>query len=141
MRKLGMLFAVVAFTACSKTGTTGTNTTGQSQSPTNITTDDTLTISLGQTASTRDGRFGLTFAQLVDDSRCPANAVCVWEGDAAVRLRAATTTDAVEATIHTRLDPKVLEVRSYTVSLLEVQPYPGTGNDKQTPRVVVRVVR
>jgi hypothetical protein len=141
MLKLVTFFAIAALTACSKTGTTGTPTTGQSPPPTNVASDDTLTATLGQTATTRDGALAVTFVRLVNESRCPANAVCVWEGDAAVRLHGRTRSDAVETTIHTRLDPKVLEVRGYKVSLLEVHPYPGTGNDQQTPRVVVRVVR
>jgi hypothetical protein len=103
--------------------------------------DDTLTVALGGTASTRDRKLRLTFVELAADSRCAANVVCVWEGDAAVKLRVETGTNVAETTIHTRLEPKVLEIGGFSLSLLEVRPYPGTTTTPQTPTVVVRASR
>lgn len=102
--------------------------------------DDTVRVPLGQQASTRDGRLALRYVKLVNESRCPANAICVWQGDAAVQLEARAGGGTANVTIHTALDPKVLELSGYRVSLLEVQPYPGTGS-QASPYIVARVVR
>lgn len=102
--------------------------------------DDTVRVPLGQEASTRDGRLTLRYVKLVNESRCPANAVCVWQGDAAVQLEAQGAGGTASVTIHTALEPKVLELSGYQVSLLEVQPYPGTGN-QASPYIVAHVLR
>jgi hypothetical protein len=111
-----------------------------SGSQASVALDDTVRVPLGQRASTRDGRLTLTYARLVNESRCPANVVCVWQGDAAVALEARTAGGTANATIHTTLDPRQLELSGYRVTLLEVQPYPGTGNPT-SPYIVARVVR
>ncbi len=43
-------------------------------------------ICLGETKSFDDGEFDITFAELLEDSRCPPEAVCFWEGRAHVKL-------------------------------------------------------
>lgn len=44
-----------------------------------------FTLSAGASASI-DGRYLVTFEKVVEDSRCPMNARCVWEGNARVAL-------------------------------------------------------
>ena len=103
--------------------------------------DDTVTVELGQREFTRDRSVELSYVKLVSESRCPANAVCVWQGDAAIQVKAATTAAVVDTTIHTALDPRVVEIGRNRISLLEVQPYPGVGDQKKTPYIVARVLR
>jgi len=82
------------------------------------------------------------FVRLVADSRCAANVVCVWQGDAAVRLELATPqAGAVEGTLHTTLEPKTLDASGYTLSLLDVAPHPGTSDSTRGAQVIVRVAR
>lgn len=103
--------------------------------------DDTVRVQLGGSALTRDRSLQLTYVRLVSESRCPANAICVWQGDAAVRIAARAVGAAMDTTIHTALDPKVIAIGSNQVSLLEVQPYPGAGDSKNGAYIVARVVR
>jgi hypothetical protein len=44
-----------------------------------------FTLAAGASASI-DGRYLVTFEKVVEDSRCPMNARCVWEGNARVAL-------------------------------------------------------
>ena len=110
----------------------------QAQPP--IAIDDTLRIPLGRQAVTRDGGLRLTFVRLEADSRCPTNVVCVWQGDAAVRLSGSSAAGAIEAAIHTTLEPRTFDVNGYTIHVLDVLPHPGSGS-AQPPSVVARVVR
>jgi hypothetical protein len=103
--------------------------------------DDTVTVQLSQRAMTRDRSVQLTYVKLVSESRCPANAICVWQGDAAVQLKAETIGATVDTTIHTALDPKVIAIGANQISLLEVQPYPGTGASPTPGYIVARIIR
>ncbi len=56
-----------------------------------VTPPEEVTLREGQTAvivlpdGSSSGRT-ITFAEVVSDSRCPDMALCIWEGDAAIRL-------------------------------------------------------
>lgn len=63
------------------------------------------------------------FAAVEEDSRCPIDVTCVWEGNAAVRL-ALTVGDAPphDVVLHTTLEPRSVEWNQVRVTLLEVRP-------------------
>jgi len=101
---------------------------------------DTLSIRLGQTAVVDGGRFELTFGMRVADSRCPANANCVWAGDAHVRLTTRVSGGAsTTSELHSNTEPTKLKVDRYTITMIGMTPYPGTGHDADAPVVVLRV--
>lgn len=111
-----------------------------SRSQPSVVVDDTLTLVAGQKASSRDGALELTFVRTESDSRCAKNVVCVWQGDAAVRVRVRSRSGAaVESTIHTALDPKQIEVDQRRITVLEVHPYPGSADPTRPAQIVVRV--
>jgi hypothetical protein len=43
-------------------------------------------VPAGKTAAFADEPLTVTFEQVVEDSRCPANTTCVWAGTAVIRL-------------------------------------------------------
>ena len=100
---------------------------------------DTLAIPVGGTARAQGGKVRVTFEQRVQDSRCPANVVCVWQGDASVRVTVVTDAQRATGEIHTAVQPKELVVDGYSVTLVGLLPYPGTGADRQEPVALVRV--
>jgi hypothetical protein len=102
--------------------------------------DDTLHIQLGRSASVDGGRLVLTFVSRGADSRCPANVVCVWMGDALVRIAARIGSTSLERELHTGLEPHSLNVNGYVVTVVGLLPYPGTGVTG-TPTVLLRVTR
>jgi hypothetical protein len=102
--------------------------------------DDTLHVAIGRSASADDGRLVLTFTARLSDSRCPANVVCVWMGDAAVRVSARAGRTSIERELHTALEPRSLSLGGYVVTMVGLTPYPGT-EDHSTPTALLRVVR
>lgn len=44
-------------------------------------------LAVGQQAVSADGSAAVHFTRVVTDSRCPADAVCVWAGEAIIELR------------------------------------------------------
>ena len=98
-------------------------------------------IELGETATVEG--LAITFDAVVDDSRCPLDAVCVWEGQAVVTL----TVEGVTADLLVSGPPsgtaaeRSLLVRDRLVSAVGLAPYPRVqGQSGARPVVAVSVV-
>jgi hypothetical protein len=137
------LFAIAALAACASTSSPdrpndhlGASTTeGGSRI-------DTLSVRLNQSSFADGGRLEIRFDARVADSRCPANVVCVWAGDAHVRIATRVAGGAfVTADLHSALNPQKVVVDRYTITMVGMTPYPGTGQDDTSPVLIVRVSR
>jgi type IV pilus biogenesis protein CpaD/CtpE len=104
---------------------------------------DTVHIPVGGSVGVDGGRLAVSFLARVSDSRCPANVVCVWMGDAAVRVAARVGGTTVERVLHTGVEPHSLTVDRYTVTVVGLLPYPGTAAAETQPATptVILVVR
>ncbi|MFN2566335.1 MAG: hypothetical protein ABR499_15165 [Gemmatimonadaceae bacterium] len=147
-RRLSLLSAAFALAAACSAPSAATGSAGAGRDAGTASRaavlDDTLHVQLGRSATTDRGRLALTFLARLSDSRCPADVVCVWMGDAAVRIAARVGGTSVERELHTGLEPHSLSVDRYTVTVVGLLPYPGTesaGAPTATPTVVLRVVR
>ena len=81
----------------------------------------------------------------VADSRCPANARCVWEGDAVVALtivKAGQKPGRLELHTSPRFAPDA-KYRDYTVRLVALAPMPSTDAkvDQAAYRATILVTR
>ncbi len=149
MRKTLLVGAAIAVAAaCSSPPAAAPGSAGASPDPTSdsrsVPLDDTLYVALGQSASADRGRLVLRFDARLGDSRCPANVVCVWMGDAAVRIAARAGRTTVERDLHPGIEPHSLSVDRYTVTVVGLTPYPGTEAAEKpavTPTVILRVER
>jgi hypothetical protein len=77
----------------------------------------------------------------VEDSRCPRNVACVWEGNAAVTVSVSYRgRDNQTVTLNTHKSPTMpteLIYHGYKFSLVAVNPYPGaTGLPNKVEKVV-----
>jgi hypothetical protein len=148
LTRSGILAAIVAIVgACSTppaaSGSSGTSP-GASREIPSASVGDTLHIALGRSASVDGGRLLLSFIARGADSRCPANVVCVWMGDVAVRIAARAGSTTVERELHTGVEPRSLSLDGYVVTVVGVLPYPGTeapNAPRATPTVLLRVTR
>lgn len=95
--------------------------------PTNV----EFTLRRGESASAGGGMLLVTFLAVGNDSRCPADVVCVWEGDAELRFRLASERSDAAAlidTLHTTLQPRAVSYLGYTVTVKGLQPYPYSSD-------------
>jgi hypothetical protein len=106
-----------------------------------------FTLAEGQTARLDDSDFSVTFVGVPQDSRCPADAMCVWQGEAlvvvgpahpAMRFRPDTLTTAPRPGTH-RLDSLV--VGPYSIRVKDVQPYPFASVPRREPYRVTFTLR
>ena len=95
----------------------------------------TFTLSPGQVARIgRDGPY-LAFRRVSADSRCPMDVVCVWMGDAVVRIEVGLTqTNWTPGELHTDPQQPPLDVGAFRIRLTELQPYPRASEPTDASR-------
>jgi hypothetical protein len=120
-------------------------------------TDEVFLLDFGASTAAGNGVLTLTFADVVEDSRCPADVSCAWSGMVIVELAAAVEDEPAQ-TLHVggmtdnrglvigpvpaRKTPTVFTIGGYEVALLAVTPYPSkaaTPPDKAEYQVQVLV--
>lgn len=115
MRIVLVGFCLLAATACDENSPTG---------PT-VPLNAPFTLARGEMARVEQAAIGVLFVGVAGDSRCPADVVCVWAGDATVQLRVVDAGRSNDYELHTG-DAKRAAVihRSLEIALLQLQPYP-----------------
>ena len=88
----------------------------------------------------------VSFAEVVEDSRCPASVVCAWQGNGAIRLEFTTGRGVKSAKLNTAGGtnfPREATVDGYTFELVELEPQPKTPDPipAQQYRAAIRVTR
>lgn len=85
-----------------------------------------ITLAPGESKSVPESKATLTFEGVSEDSRCPTGVTCVWEGDAAVRIRVEEPGgEPATYTLHTsdRFGREAVH-GSIRVRLISVAPHP-----------------
>lgn len=84
-----------------------------------------VTLPLGQAVLVDGGPLRLTFTRVVQDSRCPVDATCVWEGNAVVEVRvAADQGPGVLLQLNSTLEPRSLSWSGLRLTFVELLPRP-----------------
>ena len=80
----------------------------------------------------------ICFDSLISDSRCPANAECIWQGESTVKLSLHTAGVQQSFKLSTFNHPPTFRndttISGYKIKLLSVSPYPGLNS--QSPYTV-----
>jgi hypothetical protein len=80
----------------------------------------------------------ICFDSLISDSRCPANAECIWQGESTVKLSLHTTGVQQSFKLSTFNNPPTFRndttISGYRIKLVSVSPYPG--DNARTPYLV-----
>jgi hypothetical protein len=73
----------------------------------------------------------------VTDSRCPVNAVCIWEGDGVASFKLTDLSTGATQTLELHTNQSVgsdsLKLAGITVKMLELNPYPETVDVTKLP--------
>ena len=95
-----------------------------STTPLDVSSPSEVVLKIGQEAQV-DSLLRVGFLGVPSDSRCPAMVECVWTGDAAVAIGVSLGMGpSYPDTLHTNLDPKSVPFGGYTITLLQLTPYP-----------------
>jgi hypothetical protein len=82
-----------------------------------------------------DGRLTVRFSDLIEDSRCPTDVQCVWEGNAAIAVEVSIA-DSLPATLCLNTNPRFATAAtyaSYSIELLALDPYPSMSTATAEP--------
>ena len=136
MRSLGVGFALLVLSCNSSPTDPGGSASVR---------DATIVLQSGNSTQVNSD-LRVSFAQVVEDSRCPASVVCVWQGNGAIRLDITTGRGTQSATLNTAGGtgyPREAAVAGYTFTLVELDPQRQTPDPvpAQQYRATIRVTR
>lgn len=113
------IFAITAFLASVSLGCAGHPT-----QPSQLPPGQPFELRPGASAILRDG-LKVAFDSVSADSRCPMDVMCVWAGDAVVRVRLAPPVGShVDRELHTQPDRSEASYLAYVIKLVSLAPYP-----------------
>ena len=93
-------------------------------------------IKLGQTLEFQGTDLSITFEELLEDSRCPDGATCVWAGNGRVSIKL----NELQAELNTHLDPKSIDLSGYEINLLSLAPYPEINNEIEPEEYILEMM-
>ncbi|MBI1768139.1 MAG: hypothetical protein HY015_03210 [Bacteroidetes bacterium] len=64
----------------------------------------------------------VAFDSVLNDSRCPENADCIWVGNAALRFIFTNKEESIKFVLNTDLPPRDTVIEGYRVKLLKLTP-------------------
>jgi len=95
-----------------------------------------ISLDFGETSTIEQGGFDIEFIDLVEESRCPSNLDCIWEGRAVVSLALTNVeTINVELATENNIDgtSKLTTIyNNFLIELLTINPQPI--NDVLVPK-------
>jgi hypothetical protein len=107
---------------------------------------ETFQLAIGASHQLADGT-RITFPQVIAESRCPVDVVCVWEGEAEIRVGLEPPTGD-ELTTHVKISgggradstkaPPVT-AGEYEIQLLQLDPYPDTHQQQDSKQWVAHL--
>ena len=130
--RLGALALLVFLAGCSSDGSMG---------PTGP-LDVQLVLAPGETANVENAAVRLRFEGVNGDSRCPADALCIWGGDALVRISMMSGGTVATYDLHTgSMQPA--RHGDLTIALVQLSPYPFSNRTiaPNEYRATLRVTR
>ena len=137
LRKTTIGLVGLVLGGCMSASQPGSGTTEPSASI-QVGTGQDFELKAGQSAKVGNTPITVIFRSVSADSRCPSDVTCVWAGDGAVKLGLQSTImTSQETTVHTTLDPKMVDYAGYRIRLVGLAPYPKSGSTIPAEKYVV----
>jgi hypothetical protein len=82
-------------------------------------------LKLTELINLEDKNIKITFLAVLEDSRCPTGARCVWEGNGKIKLQVETQNNqSTQVELNTSMEPKSTGISEYNLSLISLLPHP-----------------
>ena len=133
MKSLISLFALAAVAACH-------SATAPSPSAQQVSGAEVV-VALNDTASLGDTGVRVRFVSVMEDSRCPIDAVCIWAGNARIALDLSNKTSTVQRgtlNTNTQSGAKELTFSGYLIQLVELDPAPQASDTSRAYQARLR---
>jgi hypothetical protein len=86
-----------------------------------------FSLRVGETAEFANAQLSVTFRAVSEDSRCPNDVVCIWEGNGQVQLEVRLRGSLQTLALNTTTQPRQVRVGSYRLRLDELAPLPAAS--------------
>ena len=91
-------------------------------------TPETVSVKAGKQAVAKRSKLKIKFVSVVEDSRCPVGAQCVWAGNARIKVEISVPKGEKKTfEINTETGPKGDQIGGYAVTLDSLTPYPNAS--------------
>ena len=125
------LVAVLLASACIESGGLATGPVPQHD----VRLDERVTLAIGEEAVVASASLRVLFMEVVEDSRCPTQVTCVWEGRARVSLLVTQAGAEHAVVLHAPPgSPRAVEVGGYRVEVQDLLPVPETSEGVEADR-------
>ena len=95
-------------------------------SPTYAKCSDGVKVQINKAVTTKGIK--IEFVELIEDSRCPRDAQCIWAGNAKIKVRISTATGTPELhELNTTTVPQSIVVGRYEIKLTALTPEPASN--------------
>jgi hypothetical protein len=122
MTRYATLFLTAFLAACSSGGY------GPTDSGTPSPSEGSVSVAVGEQVAVGATGVTIELRAVTEDSRCPLNAVCVWEGNGQVSVTLANGYgSARDATLNTSQEPRRIDFAGLRITLSGLAPHP-TGD-------------
>jgi len=122
MRASVLLLCLLAATACDEKAPTAPV----------VPTNQQFTLAPGEAVAIDGTGLRVEFMRVMGDSRCPADALCIWIGDATVLVRVRESAQTSDYDLHTNNSlQSTVDHAGVRLSLLQLQPYPFSNRPIQ----------
>ncbi|WP_158435205.1 hypothetical protein [Nitrososphaera viennensis] len=106
--------------------------------------DKPFELKTGQQAVIDSEKIAISFLNVTEDSRCPSDVVCIWQGQASIRVSAEVNgTDAGQFVLTIGANEKPSAVfgdGKYSVRMASLEPYPVSTNQTEPEDYVATLV-
>ena len=88
---------------------------------------ETLRVQINKEKKFPKAKISIRFVELVEDSRCPADAQCVWAGNAKIKIRVTMNGRSHDLSLDTNGQHQAATAEGYSIKLLSLTPAPRSN--------------
>ncbi|MEH2082096.1 MAG: hypothetical protein V7K89_19615 [Nostoc sp.] len=108
------------------------------------TLDTSFYLKYGKTAYLPTENIEIKFSKVIQDSRCPTNVTCIWQGQVIIGLdiiKNGKQVSTLTLTLIPGRDPLPVQfLDKYSVKLIQVSPYPISGKTIAPQDYIIKIV-
>ena len=125
LHKVGLVLTLVILASAPMGCGTSTDPGGDDMYSSLLENPSEVVLDYGEEVSVGGSILRVAFGQVLSDSRCPTDVVCVWEGNAEVEIGVrAGMGPTIPQRLNTSRDPRFVDWQGIRITLLELDPAP-----------------